>query len=251
MAGPNFKNNLRALIAGDVSRTEAIDITDTGVERLVKAYPNLAVLKLQGTRNLRKKAFPAILRNCASIQAVTMTVAKAHVTRKTRLTSFLNWLCDKEFVRGLRYLEFRGVYQSENHQRFLDFLTKVRPALEMVFEWEGRAELIRDMERVPLSRVSKNGTTVNIARENEDDWIDEDDDDSEDNHLISNDAKANGRLLRKLGAQSAMSDALGRDLYDFEMDSDYGDYDFDDSDDEGLDPREMKQMLKLMRQMKG
>ncbi|KAF2828668.1 hypothetical protein CC86DRAFT_404569 [Ophiobolus disseminans] len=99
-----------AIAVGDASRTEAISITDAGVEKLAKAYPNLAVVKLHGTRNLWKKAFPAVLRNCAVIQAVTITVEKGHTSRKTILTSFLNWLIDKEFVRHLRYLEFRGVY---------------------------------------------------------------------------------------------------------------------------------------------
>jgi hypothetical protein len=59
-----------------------------------------------------------------------------------------------------------------------------------------------------------------------DDWEDDDDDDfGYDDHLISKDPKANARMLSRLGQQAAMSDALGRDLYDFEMDDDYGGYD--------------------------
>ncbi|KAF2868784.1 hypothetical protein BDV95DRAFT_123261 [Massariosphaeria phaeospora] len=260
MAGPDVKNSLRALIAGDASRANGIDITDAGVERLVKAYPNLAVVKLQGTRNLRKKAFPAILRNCASIEAVTITVAKSHVSPKTRLTSFLDWLMDKEFVQNLRYLEFRGVYYSNTHRNFLDFLTKRRPALEIVFEWEGRVGLIRDMEQVPLSLGSDSN--------DDDDWEDESDesedaesddgesyddgfmdDESEDDHLISDDPMENARTLHRLGGQSAMRDMLGRDLYDFEMASDYGDIDDHVEEGDGVSRRDMKNMLKLHRRL--
>jgi hypothetical protein len=60
--------------------------------------------------------------------------------------------------------------------------------------------------------------------EDGDDWEDDDDDDSAfDDHLISSDPKANARMLSRLGQQMAMSDTLGRPLYDFEMDDDYGD----------------------------
>jgi hypothetical protein len=45
-----------------------------------------------------------------------------------------------------------------------------------------------------------------------------------------------------------MRDALGRELYDFEMDSDYGD-DYVEFDDPGTSAKDTKRMLKLMRQI--
>jgi hypothetical protein len=48
-----------------------------------------------------------------------------------------------------------------------------------------------------------------------------------------------------------MSDALGRDLYDFEMDDDYGGYDDMFDSDEEVDPKDMKMMLKIMKAIGG
>jgi hypothetical protein len=58
-------------------------------------------------------------------------------------------------------------------------------------------------------------------------------------------------MLSRLGQQAAMSDALGRDLYDFEMDDDYGGYDDMFDSDEEVDPKDMKMMLKIMKGMGG
>jgi hypothetical protein len=62
MAGPTSRTDLRAFIAGDPSRLYRIDITDAGMDKLVKAFPNLAVVKLLGACNLRTEAIPAILK---------------------------------------------------------------------------------------------------------------------------------------------------------------------------------------------
>jgi hypothetical protein len=89
-----------------VSREQSISISDTGVEKFVKTFPNLATINLFSTCNHRKNALPAILKNCAAIPAVAIIVTKAYVPKKTRLTKFMSWLCDKEFMPNLRYLEF-------------------------------------------------------------------------------------------------------------------------------------------------
>ncbi|KAF1842162.1 uncharacterized protein K460DRAFT_370150 [Cucurbitaria berberidis CBS 394.84] len=296
-----FKAGLRVFMAGDVSRTKTIDITDAGVAKVVKACPNLIAVALHGTRNLGSNALPAILKGCQNIESVTISVAKDHVSKKTRLNGFLNWLCDKDFVPKLRFLEFRGVYLRPDHRNFLDFLTKRRPALEIIYEYTGEAELIRDMASVPLSRVPQRPATsgtkeaepamtqlgrrcfgnplkeagnssassgVRLAGaaaandkddddDDEDAWEDEDESDEDesdegeyddiDEHLISNDPRANARMLQRLGQQSALREALGRDLEDFEMDSDYDD-DGIDSDQE-MSPQDTREMLKIMQMM--
>jgi hypothetical protein len=187
------------------------------------------------------------------------------------LTSFLDSLTDKEFVPGLRYFEFRVVYHSNTHRNFLDFLTKRRPQLEMVFRWGSKAELIRDMSPVSLSLVPKrdvpsSGTGTSKEKTETGDvnaawsdvalgltprWAQKDDtdDDKSDWEGISKNKKKNARLIHKIGKQNAMADALGRDLYDFEMESDYDDYDLTDSDDEGLGPEETRQILRMMEMM--
>ncbi|KAG9379722.1 hypothetical protein A1F94_010078 [Pyrenophora tritici-repentis] len=211
-ADPVFLKSLRVFIAGDDSRSRAIDISDAGVDKLVKACPSLQVIALRGTHNLTRAAFPNILKSCKEIES--------------------------SFVPKLRYLEFRGLYISSGggRVRFLEFLTKCRPALEIVFEYDdgndGLQALIRDMSRTPLSRVpgtgeyKKGGHSNGEAEEAEEDWKDQFDFGYDiDEDLISN---------------------------DFEMDDDYADYDdFYDSDEEGIDPQQMRKLLAAMEAMKG
>ncbi|KAF2682190.1 hypothetical protein K458DRAFT_433160 [Lentithecium fluviatile CBS 122367] len=88
-AGAGFRHGLRSFVAGDRGRTFTIDITDAGVEKLVQACPNLTTVILHGTHNLRDKALPGILKRCADIETVTLTVAKQRVSKRTRLTGFI------------------------------------------------------------------------------------------------------------------------------------------------------------------
>ena len=67
---------------------------------------------------------------------------------------------------------------------------------------------------------------------------------------ISDDPKENARTLRKIGQQDAMRSMLGRDLYEFEMDSDYDDHDLDYDSDEELEPEDMRKMLAMMDMMR-
>ncbi|PZD36017.1 hypothetical protein A1F97_08468 [Pyrenophora tritici-repentis] len=238
-ADPVFLKSLRVFIAGDDSRSRAIDISDAGVDKLVKACPSLQVIALRGTHNLTRAAFPNILKSCKEIESVIINVVKGNTSKRTRLNSTLDWLTDKSsFVPKLRYLEFRGLYISSGggRVRFLEFLTKCRPALEIVFEYDdgndGLQALIRDMSRTPLSRVpgtgeyKKGGHSNGEAEEAEEDWKDQFDFGYDiDEDLISN---------------------------DFEMDDDYADYDdFYDSDEEGIDPQQMRKLLAAMEAMKG
>ena len=58
-----------------------------------------------------------------------------------------------------------------------------------------------------------------------------------------------GREMRWLGVQSNMSDVFDRQIGDFEMELSFRDqWDFSDSGDEDMDPREMKELLSIMRQ---
>jgi hypothetical protein len=182
MAKPSFKANLHAFVGGDPTRSKTIDITDAGVEKLVKAYPRLAVVRLQGTCNLKANALPAILKTCTDIQAVTITVANGSISERTRLNMFMEWLVDRDFVPGLRYLEFRGVFQKFHLHTLLNYETKCRPAIEIMYEWDGRAVLVRDFEDTPLlhwpdqsATTSANSTQAksNLEEEVEEDWEDE------------------------------------------------------------------------------
>jgi hypothetical protein len=134
-----------------------------------------------------------------------------------------------------------------------------------------KAELIKDMSRVSLSLVPKrdvpsSGTGTSKEKTDTGDvnaaWSDvalgltprraqkdDTDDDKSDWEGMSKNKKKNARLIRKIGKQNAMADALGRDLYDFEMESDYDDYDHTDSDDEGLGPEETRKILRMMEMM--
>ncbi|KAI4943452.1 hypothetical protein J4E91_009362 [Alternaria rosae] len=152
-ADATFRSAVRVFIAGDAERKEAIEITSAGVEKLTKALPQLEIIALHGTSKLTRTAFPTILKNCANIESVTLTVVQGQKSKRIRLNSTMDWLTDKTFVPKLRYLEFRGVYHEAFRREFLEFLTKCRPALEIVFEYDRPAVLIRDMETVPLDRV--------------------------------------------------------------------------------------------------
>lgn len=152
-ADATFRSAVRVFIAGDAERKEAIEITSAGVEKLTKALPQLEVIALHGTSKLTRTAFPTILKNCANIESVTLTVVQGQKSKRIRLNSTMDWLTDKTFVPKLRYLEFRGVYHEAFRREFLEFLTKCRPALEIVFEYDRPAVLIRDMETIPLDRV--------------------------------------------------------------------------------------------------
>jgi hypothetical protein len=149
-----FRSGLRIFTAGDPKCCQSIDISEAGLEKLVNACPQLHVITLHGTRNLTKPWFATILKGCVDIEAVTITVAKGHISKRTRLGSKTDWLTDRSFVPKLRYLELRGIYFSPDHRNFLDFLTKVRSELEIIYEYDSAAVLIRDMESVPLSRVT-------------------------------------------------------------------------------------------------
>jgi hypothetical protein len=189
-----------------------------------------------------------------NIEAVTITVIKSQASKSTRLNSTVDWLTDSDFVKKLHYLEFRGVYQSPENHRFLEFLTKRRPKLEIVFEYATPAVLIRDMARVPLYRVhDSESASTSKAEADDEDAREEDDDDVDhfglDDDLTSSDPRASERMPSRLGQQAAMNDALGRELYDFKLDEDYGGYHDMLDDDEGIDTGDMRQMMKIMRQM--
>jgi hypothetical protein len=120
-AEPAFREALRAFVAGDPQRAQPLDITNLGVEKLVKACPGLTTVTLHSTRNLGRTAFPTLLRNCANIEAVTIPVVTGQTSKRTQLNSTLDWLMDEDWVKKLRYLEFRGVYISVDHCGSLTF----------------------------------------------------------------------------------------------------------------------------------
>jgi hypothetical protein len=78
-------------------------------------------------------------------------------------------------VMKLRYLEFRGVYIGLDYRNFLDFLTKRRPALEIVFEYNEHAVLIWDMARTPLSRVPAISESNKVKAEADEEEVEDDD----------------------------------------------------------------------------
>ncbi|KAF2651320.1 hypothetical protein K491DRAFT_761160 [Lophiostoma macrostomum CBS 122681] len=161
---------------------------------------------------------------------------------------------DQTFLPKLSYLEFRWVALPQENTRFLDFLTKVRPQLEIVWVTALEDSFIRDAESVELaeklmSQSEYEDTDQEALDDDEDEaWEDSDDDGNRVpsrffDPRISDDPKENARTFRKLRQQQAMREMLGRDLYDFEEDSDYGDYDlYMDSGDE-IQPDSMVKLL--------
>ncbi|CAJ2511859.1 Uu.00g074840.m01.CDS01 [Anthostomella pinea] len=244
----DVRSGIRVFVAGDPlcpdKKTVALDVTDAGVKKLCQALPNLEVVKLMSTRKLGGRAFPEIILGCHNIEAVTITAQKGS---KANLDEgdFLNELIDKEYRTKLRYLDFRGVHLNREHHNFLRFLTKRRPALEIVFQ-DGQtpAVLFRDMNSVPLSKVPKQ----TAKKEG-------DDDDSESGDKSDEEAREkrrrNARALELAGRRHALSDALGRPLYEGEMDYDSGQDELSDPDDDGIDDEEYAQMMAIFRQMDG
>ncbi|KAL5464824.1 hypothetical protein PMIN06_000985 [Paraphaeosphaeria minitans] len=198
-----------------------------GVEKLAKAYIDLATISLHATRNLKEGVLTAIIDSCTAIQAVVITVAKSHILQDTSIISFLDWLGGQSRAPDLRYLEFGGVHHDLSYGRQLDNITLRRPQLEIVYEWNDKAH-------------------------DEDVW--EDATDSEEERRVARkarkprkEAREMGRRIRYIGAQRSMSMMMGREIYDFEMQTSFRDgWDYSDDNDEEVDPREKKQMLEVM-----
>jgi hypothetical protein len=263
MAGPNLKNNLRSFVAGDPTREQAIDISDAGVENLAKEHPNLATIALHGTRNLKMRVLPVIFLGCAAMQAVTFTVARKDIPEKTSIPFFLDWLSGGDYIPSLLYLELRGVYHDPTSSWLLDFLTSRELHLEVVYEWGDEMVLIRSGKRTTLSSVEEpvasNANANSIKKgdaqgeDDEDAWEDEPDSEEERQvarkaRIARNTARRTGREIRRLGAQRSMSEILGRDVGNYEMETSLRDqWDFSDSNDEDIDPREMSKILRMMR----
>ncbi|KAK7187700.1 hypothetical protein PSPO01_06434 [Paraphaeosphaeria sporulosa] len=206
IVGLNFKNSLRFVPTGNPTRTQAVDINDSGDQKLAKAP-------------------------------------------------------------DLRYLEFCGVYQDLLYGRQLDHITLRRPKLEIVYEWNDKAVLIRGSQGTPLptrqdheTAISRAGTTNADPLPQNDEDTREDATDSEEERRVARKARKTHRKtrdmrrqIRNLGKQRSMSMIMGREIYGFEMgksfrgDLDYSDDD-DDDDDDDVDPRKMKQELKMMEE---
>ncbi|KAL5399237.1 hypothetical protein PMIN02_000830 [Paraphaeosphaeria minitans] len=232
-----------------------------GVEKLAKAYIDLATISLHATRNLKEGVLTAIIDSCTAIQAVVITVAKSHILQDTSIISFLDWLGGQSRAPDLRYLEFGGVHHDLSYGRQLDNITLRRPQLEIVYEWNDKAVLIRGSQRTPLSTRQDHGTAISRAgtasadplpQHDEDVW--EDATDSEEERRVARkarkprkEAREMGRRIRYIGAQRSMSMMMGREIYDFEMQTSFRDgWDYSDDNDEEVDPREKKQMLEVM-----
>ncbi|KAF2105650.1 hypothetical protein BDV96DRAFT_592152 [Lophiotrema nucula] len=236
-ADPAFRSGLKAIIVGDPLRLvqNGIDITDAGVKKLVKACPNTKVIKLMSTQNLADRAFKEIILNCPDIEAITITALKGS---QAKLDDFLNELIDRVYRTKLRFWDFRGVWINPENTNFLGFLTKVRPALEVIFEPQGKPALFfRDMDGVPLTKVPPQSQ----SRE-DDEWEDETDDEARAKR------RANAKAFKKAGRLSTMSSMLGRPLYDFEEDDDSFEDDLD-SDDDGMDDKEFQKLMGMIAQM--
>jgi hypothetical protein len=270
LAGPAFRANIYSFVAGysavGKDHRVPISITDAGVATLTKAFPNLKAITLQGVHKLGAEWFPTILKQCPSIAAITVCAVERSKHGTSLRGEYLNWLLDNSFVPGLRYIELRNVTYPQENRRFLDSLTKCRPQLEIVWVSSLEQTFIRDAESVPLAVVQRHGDKEEEEDEDEE-AVDDDNDEAWedlDDHVnaptmfgdllssggfdsrISDDPKENARTLRKMGQQDAMRSMLGRDLYDFEMDSDYDDHDLDYDSDEELEPEDMRKMLALM-----
>ncbi|KAH9887487.1 hypothetical protein F4778DRAFT_429316 [Xylariomycetidae sp. FL2044] len=247
-AEPSFRLGVRAFIAGARKRTDkqtvAPEITDAGVKRLCQACPNLEVVTLRSTRNLGGRAFPEIVLNCANLQAVTMT-ARPGSHANLDEGNFLENLLDKEYRAKLAYCEFRGVHLDDNARKnALPFLTKVRPALEVVFEDRHipPAVLIRDASVTPLSSVPPQAPRGEGDEDSE--WEDVSDEEARQRR------RENAKAFKRAGKQSALRSALGSRPYA------HGAHDFDDgdsssldSDDDGMDDEQLEQMMDFLEQM--
>ncbi|KAL5385752.1 hypothetical protein DPSP01_004535 [Paraphaeosphaeria sporulosa] len=146
-------------------------------------------------------------------------------------------------------------------------LAKV-PKLEIVYEWNDKAVLIRGSQGTPLptrqdheTAISRAGTTNADPLPQNDEDTREDATDSEEERRVARKARKTHRKtrdmrrqIRNLGKQRSMSMIMGREIYGFEMgksfrgDLDYSDDDDDDDDDDDVDPRKMKQELKMMEE---
>ncbi|KAL5445294.1 hypothetical protein PMIN05_002912 [Paraphaeosphaeria minitans] len=177
-----------------------------------KPYIDLATISLHATRNLKEGVLTAIIDSCTAIQAVVITVAKSHILQDTSIISFLDWLGGQSRAPDLRYLEFGGVHHD----------------LSYADNW------------------------ITSHCHDEDVW--EDATDSEEERRVARkarkprkEAREMGRRIRYIGAQRSMSMMMGREIYDFEMQTSFRDgWDYSDDNDEEVDPREKKQMLEVM-----
>jgi hypothetical protein len=134
-----------------------------------------------------------------------------------------------------------------------------RPELKIVYEWNNKTVLIRGSERTPLPAVPETATSHadtndgdSSPKDSEDAW--EDASDSEEERQVAQKARTTrenarvmGRRIRYLGTQSSMSGMLGREVHGLEMQTSFRDqWDHSDSDDEDIEPREMKEIIRAM-----
>ncbi|KAL5417116.1 hypothetical protein PMIN03_001743 [Paraphaeosphaeria minitans] len=204
-----------------------------------KPYIDLATISLHATRNLKEGVLTAIIDSCTAIQAVVITVAKSHILQDTSIISFLDWLGGQSRAPDLRYLEFGGVHHDLSYGRQLDNITLRRPQLEIVYEWNDKAVLIRGSQRTPLSTRQDHGTAISRAGTASADPLPQHDEDVWED---ATDSEEERRVARK--ARNMM---MGREIYDFEMQTSFRDgWDYSDDNDEEVDPREKKQMLEVM-----
>jgi hypothetical protein len=99
--------------------------------------------------------------------------------------------------------------------------------------------LVRDGGVTPLSQVPPQSKDATLDEQ-------EDEEEQSDEEARQR-RRENAKELKRYGRQSAMSSALGRPLYDFEMDDE--DDSLTDDDDDGLDDDDFDQLMSIMRQM--
>ncbi|KAI0485045.1 hypothetical protein GGR56DRAFT_616637 [Xylariaceae sp. FL0804] len=241
-----FRSGLRILIAGAPSgnssraTTESgVQITDAGVKKLCEACSNLEVVKLMKVRNLGQRAFPGIVLNCPNIEAITIRALKGR-GRSIAAVDFLDDLADTEYRTKLRYLEFRNI--PGEHDGTLGFLTKARPALEVVSEPVGEpAVLIRDWHSIPLSRIPPQA-----AEAGDSDWEDEESDEEGKREK----RKQNARDITCFGRQMSMAEALGRPLNEFEKEQiSYELLTEESTDEDGISDGEYRTIMNMMAKL--
>lgn len=126
----------------------------------------------------------------------------------------------------------------ENHS-FISFLTKVRPDLEIVFEYpEVPAVLWWDIDKTPLSKVPPQPSQAPDPNEN--DNRDTDDE-------VRARRRANAEEFRRAGRMHALGSALGRPPYGFE--EDVGIEDELSSDEDGMNDASLQRMMLLMAEL--